>query len=415
MDVRVFVSSTSKDLTHKSAERDCRRCAERAILSAGAEPVMSQRWVTAFGSVVEVCKQKLIESTHYLGIIGYRYGFQPKGICKSITQAEFEWACEHRRPDDIAILVPDPASLFAARLKTRARDQTKSEHSAQEAFREAIFDAGVYMPFDDAIDLALKVSGQVRMWKEGGLAPFAARLGGARKRSNKVIYLGRRQQMGLFADALELLETAPVPRVAAFVVHGPDGFGHDEMVQRMRQRVRDGDDEPEYRYADIDPGWSKTDLNRLVKALRLGETREALAAQLERRLANSDVIIDIGNVQRFAGSLPKLLESFWKPVAASLKARLPNRLIVFFRVEEQAPKGWDVHMQARPPETSDEYDAARPFKLPALCAFKEEELSAWLTNKVPADRVAVLARTLMRETRGLPVSVFNKLRGTMAS
>lgn len=61
----------------------------------------------------ETCKQRLEECTHYLLIIGERYGWEPPGYGGlSITELEYQWARKMDLPTKIYIYKPDGESKF---------------------------------------------------------------------------------------------------------------------------------------------------------------------------------------------------------------------------------------------------------------------------------------------------------------
>ena len=174
MSISVFVSSTSEDL-----KDDCRPCAIRAVQTAEATPITMETWDTDYSKAGCVCEEKIRDaSTHYLGIIAYRRGYEPDGSVISITEAEFDWAVSvYRKP--AAILLPDIKSDFDKILRQRAA--TEPREPAEKATRQTdfirkIWQSGTYMPFIDPPDLAAKVTRKVMLWGAGGLLALAASL-----------------------------------------------------------------------------------------------------------------------------------------------------------------------------------------------------------------------------------------------
>src|ERR1044071_8422673 len=106
-DVRVFVSSTRKDLSPADDPLlNCRECAIQAVAVGAALPVTMETWVTPYAKPEDVCKGKVLKSSHYLGIFAYRRGWEPDSLApKSITEAEFEWASGSKKEADIAVLI----------------------------------------------------------------------------------------------------------------------------------------------------------------------------------------------------------------------------------------------------------------------------------------------------------------------
>jgi hypothetical protein len=173
MAISVFVSSTSQNLG-----TDCRPKAIRAIREYPAIAIVMEDWTTAFEDAVIVCKRKLEkESDHYLGIFAYRHGMVRPELGKSITQAEFEWACNKMKPHRISILMPDLRFSFGQELYERAiREQTPADTAAQEAFLKAVKESGrVCMMFDDLAHVSQKVTRQLSDWVGQGIFDEAER------------------------------------------------------------------------------------------------------------------------------------------------------------------------------------------------------------------------------------------------
>jgi formylglycine-generating enzyme required for sulfatase activity len=84
--LRVFVSSTYLDNKLR------RQLVERAIRSAGMEPVGMERFEASVHAPVDVCLEKLGDCDLLVGILAWRYGWVPPGCDKSITEIEYDAA-----------------------------------------------------------------------------------------------------------------------------------------------------------------------------------------------------------------------------------------------------------------------------------------------------------------------------------
>jgi tetratricopeptide (TPR) repeat protein len=101
----VVVSSTVRDLAgHRALVRD-------AIWLQGLFPEMMER-VPASNSGKIAESKRLVDGAHiYLGIFAHRYGEVPDGYEKSITEMEYDWACERGIPRLIFVMGPDHGDL----------------------------------------------------------------------------------------------------------------------------------------------------------------------------------------------------------------------------------------------------------------------------------------------------------------
>src|SRR5215213_4354501 len=116
--IHPFLSATKDDL-----DADCRPEALRAVSLAGGVPVTMETWDTEYQDAVQVCCEKIKGSSHYIGIFAYRRGWTPPLLQKSITEAEFDWAEEFKKP--MVVFLPNPAATFTLKLKKRASKQSE--------------------------------------------------------------------------------------------------------------------------------------------------------------------------------------------------------------------------------------------------------------------------------------------------
>lgn len=99
--MRVFVSSTSKDLAdHRAAVRD-------AILKLGMHPIMMEHFPAMDANAVDACQRKVLDCDVFVGIYAHRYGYIPADQHHSITELEYEWAVAADLPRRIFVVKPD--------------------------------------------------------------------------------------------------------------------------------------------------------------------------------------------------------------------------------------------------------------------------------------------------------------------
>src|SRR5689334_6572711 len=99
--LRVFISSTSKDLT------DYREAAMRAVSALDMHPVVMEDFNATDANAVDKCRQAVESCDILIGVYAYRYGYVPPDEQHSITEMEYEWATAAGKPR--LIFVIDPA------------------------------------------------------------------------------------------------------------------------------------------------------------------------------------------------------------------------------------------------------------------------------------------------------------------
>lgn len=99
--MRVFVSSTSKDLAdHRAAVRD-------AILKLGMHPIMMEHFPAMDANALDACQRKVLDCDLFVGIYAHRYGYIPADQGKSITELEYDWAVAADLPRRVFVVKPD--------------------------------------------------------------------------------------------------------------------------------------------------------------------------------------------------------------------------------------------------------------------------------------------------------------------
>ncbi len=422
MTVYVFVSATCKDLS-----QDCRPCAINAVHLSDAVPVTMETWDTEYLDPVELCRRKIEQdSSHYLGIYAYRYGWIPDKLGKSITEAEFDWVLDCKKP--MVVFLPNPTTEFATELKRRAADQCPSDETAQLAFLARVSSKGTYQPFNDATDLSARVTRRVIIWAQGGLRGIASQAKSfqtarsaskVRPSESDIVQLGRKPLSRQFEDSLEVPQNLEQAAVVCFLIHGASGYGHKEMVVRLRQILEQQSSVQPRRYeAGFSPLWREKSLAKLLELIGdqieqgwIPDSPEVLAQRLQKMLETSDVILQITEIQRFNGSLLSFIKDFWHLTVSVLKKPTQHQLVVLLTLEQTILPEWEAFVQS-PPRMDDglDIDPMRPIKLAELKEFTEKELTSWLYKWLSPNDASVLAKTLMDETKGNPQSLYNKLR-----
>ncbi|HEV7504512.1 MAG TPA: DUF4062 domain-containing protein [Thermoanaerobaculia bacterium] len=89
---KVFLSSTFIDL------KEYREAAVAACQRVGLLPVYMESFPPDPRDAVAFCKAKVEEADLFLGLYAHRYGYVPDGSKASITEMEYDWACERKLP-----------------------------------------------------------------------------------------------------------------------------------------------------------------------------------------------------------------------------------------------------------------------------------------------------------------------------
>jgi MinD-like ATPase involved in chromosome partitioning or flagellar assembly/tetratricopeptide (TPR) repeat protein len=126
--VNVFISGTARDLPdHREAVRD-------ACLRLGMFPRMVEQLPARDADATRISLDLLDGADIYLGILGVRYGYMPKGHKISITEMEYDRAREHNIPrliflmhEDHPIKLSDVETGVGAERLAKFRERLKRE------------------------------------------------------------------------------------------------------------------------------------------------------------------------------------------------------------------------------------------------------------------------------------------------
>lgn len=430
MDVSVFVSSTRRDM-----ERDCRPAVLQAIGFAddilkdaaygSASAVAMENWDTDYEPALQLCREKIRDkSTHYLGVLGYLRGFVPSRTgenAASITEIELECAAEHCGRGHMAIFVPKPHSQIAVELERRAAGlQTDAELDAQRAFLARALEKGTAQQFETPWELGGRVTRKIVIWARGGIRETARAAGAAvdaasRRRipaDTDLIEIGRQEQLKAFLDVFEAISVPEVKKAAAFLVHGPSGFGHLELLTRLARAVEDkAFAQPCRCVISAVVLWRESSCAGLIDAMG-GEIYAnwkpanipEFATGLKNVLNERDVILQVSGVEGYIGGPAAFLAEFWRPLVDEVAENTPNRLICLASVETadlSADTSWPDHGTL-----DDEPYAGYVHVLPPLRSFTDGELSVWLRRWLMAAKADFWTGKLMARTKGTPQVIY---------
>jgi hypothetical protein len=420
MEVNIFVSSTCRDMAE-----DCRPAALQAIEMANdilkdgigerAFAVVMENWDADYVPALQLCLKKIREdSTHYLGVLGYLRGFVPPDGREnaSITEAELECAVEHCGRHHMAIFVPKDHSPIALELKRRAAElQSDGELTAQMAFLARVLHAGAAQQFENIADLNGRVIRKVLLWAKGGIreAARAARPGPDASqrgipRESDIIEIGRRDHVTAFLDALQPLSVAGAKKAAAFLVYGPYGFGHVELMTRLAKEVENSSHaQPRRCIISAAALWRENSCSGLMEAIarevsagwRPPDVND-FAAGLTRVLIDRDVVLQVSGLEYYPGGLDGFLAQFWRPLVDEIAGNTPNRLICLASAESA-----DITL----PDSDSSY-AESVRILPPLGPFNETELSFWLRAWLMPSDADYWTEKLLARTRGVPHALY---------
>jgi Domain of unknown function (DUF4062)/inactive STAND len=420
MDVNVFVSSTCRDMAD-----DCRPAVMQAIEIADdilkddggrAFAVVMENWDADWEPALQLCLKKIREhSTHYLGLLGYLRGFVPPEVLEdaaSITEAELKCAVGHCGREHMAIFVPKDHSPIAVELKRRAAElQSDAELAAQLAFVAQVLHEGAAQQFENVAELNGRVIRKVVLWAKGGIRETAraARPGTGASlrgipRESDIIQMGRRGQVAAFLDAIQPLSLAGAKKAVAFVIYGPYGFGHAELMTRLAKEVADSaHTQPRRCVISAAAIWRDNSCSGLMDAIarelsagwRPAETAD-FTAGLMRVLADRDVVLQVSGLEGYPGGLEGFLTEFWLPLAAEVAGNRPHRLICLASAESE-----DLAL----PDGGSPYDDSVRV-LPPLRPFDEAEVSFWLKAWLGPPDADDWTAKLMARTRGMPHALY---------
>ena len=413
MEIKLFLSATKEDL-----DADCRPYAIAAVrMASDREPITMETWDTDYQNAVNLCRQKVNECGHYVGIFAYRRGWVPDKLSKSITEAEFDWANEFGK--QMAVFVPDPKADFARELERRAKGQSDADSQAQESFLRRVREKA-YQPFDGPNNLSLRIARRVWIWsKEGfrGLARLASLRPARQPTEDEINRLVRKELLTEFNDDLGIITRPGNAKAACFIIHGPPTGGHKQILARLRKELETNSQPRQYRVS-LGPLWRQNTPGRLVDIIGLTIEQgwapasiDALRERFKTILDETDVVLEIQGVNRLDGKLATFVKEFWEPLASVLESSVPHRLIALVGFEDTLHTEWEELVQPALKEEALTFDATRPIKLPETHDFTATEVMIWLLNGgwINSKYAQDVAEALIDETKGVPQLLYSKL------
>jgi CheY-like chemotaxis protein len=143
--MKVFLSSTYEDL------REHRAKAAQAIERLGQQGVRMEVFGARPGDATDVCREEIEASDAFLGIYAHRYGHVPSGSSASITEQEFDFAQEQRKPT-FCFLVDDEFPWSPKFI------ETEPGQSKLKLFKQRVSATFVRDTFTTPDDLAYKIA-----------------------------------------------------------------------------------------------------------------------------------------------------------------------------------------------------------------------------------------------------------------
>lgn len=444
---KIFVGSTVSDL------EKFRVVARDSILLCGGYPQMMEQWpYENQEDPVDVCRRKIRDSAHYIGIFAHRRGWIPDNLPpeyahKSITELEYHWAHEELGSRNTNVFLPEPSSPLDIELARLAEDDTDLREKQQAFLREVKKHTCHF--FKNEIELGIRVTHAVSMWvkthRDGGLLgyarnhhqPTAERTYTAPPAPPRTapmpvpkpasplrdpLEVGRMDHVLDFHHALKVQELKHQVG-GCFLIHGPANHGHAEMIELLCRNIPGmiGGQVVQRRWrATISRvlGASAADLLAQLSD-EIGQSTDTLiglAGILREDLQHGPVIIHIDNMNGFHAGLPGFVETFWKPLLIALDQQpglVPHRLVFMLTLQcDSLPPDWES-LIARDTRR----DPYAVVGVPPLAMFSPNDLAEWLDGlTLPAGHTAVeLAQKIYDLTAGVPSQVYPELRNLLRS
>jgi formylglycine-generating enzyme required for sulfatase activity len=151
MEYTVFISSTFQDLINR------RQIVKEAVERAGMIPIGMEGFAASPTPPVDECLRLVEEADVLVGIIAWRYGWEPEGSDTSITEMEYDAAGERL--------------MFLAKYKMSPEEDCDAgpdrwdKQKKQDRFKGKIQKSQTVNFFKDDAELALKVSQALNNWR----------------------------------------------------------------------------------------------------------------------------------------------------------------------------------------------------------------------------------------------------------
>jgi hypothetical protein len=434
----LFLSSTVRDLAdYRRAVRDaCLHKAQTACL------LSEEDWSGGYDDTVAKCVSRVKDSDAFVLIIGHWYGSVPPGHDRSITHIEFDsalakWNGNQYPP--LAVMRPANRSRADAKLRKAADQIIKHEKVATAKHKKSLnsFVAAVtgswrtVTRFKDSADLREHVI--ARCWEWRGQTPMAAARGEIRVDSPVSMAQVTDEQLGLLGRTPQFAEVKAVmakladfPDVPAvgLLVSGDDAAGQRAFLQRlMNTELRKH--YPRRSIATLPvrcdvaslPGWI-AQLLGLTDGAAV-QSPQQLAARVATELKRQPLCFVLDRVRDLPGGVVAFREGFWRPFYNALfqlrtVQQFAHRLVALlaeYADDSEMVESASFHHDPKAPQA----DYTKLVRVPRLQPFQRDDILAWFNDMEipdePAGHRAALAARVMRDSNGVPLRVFERLRG----
>lgn len=440
----VFLSSTATDCS--VYRRELQDALQRGV------PVtvhLQEDWAGAATPTVAACREKIVDKDGFIGLFGYRYGWQPwlPASEKSITHLEWEFAVEHWSTPvpPIFLFLPSLGEEADRELKRWADEVLQTEHPNSEAERQASLNQQqsflnqvrdwaknrLINYYKSAQDLREKGIASLHHWNRDLWKQAAQGRAGSRAPISEAELgmIGRDQQLRTLERILLQLRRQQRELAAAFVVHGAENHGQRHFAHVLAGWEQWQDDDQLFPPSRPDRPEDPRHLARwlcelLGRPVPLADAMDILVATLADRLRAGHVVVVLQSLGDSPDRWLQFTTGFWQPLRQRLGQVVrqhPRGRFVLFVVDQQpCPSDQEAIFSALPsplPEADLELDTAQLLPLPELRPLCQADVEAWLRKKKPRlNGVQVNHETIMQLSRavtladGVPVSVYERLQ-----
>jgi len=395
---QIFLSATAQDCReYREAVRDV----VQDNVPQG-KVFLQENWAAGGNFVDAVCRQRVRTSDAYMGLFGHRYGWQPPGYTRSITELEFRWAVERwpQRVAPIFILLPEKGSEADRQLHDWAApyiehecpdDAARGRHDqAQQAFLKSVGDwaAGgrILTFYGNRRQLEGKALSTIQNWNMDLLRQALA---GRRRAAGDIPAeelgrLGREEQWRVLRDALEAFRERSGQRAIAFLVHGAENHGQREFAEFLCRCDEWDDCSPPLCGQPAEAGsvpslicWTCC---QLQQPLLGGATIDALAEVLAARLDRGSLVVVQRTAGRDADRLATFQRDFWQPLLAALAGRAPRApgRLHWFVIDHEALPGNPAAPIRSSALAAGDVDYGQLLALPPLGEISARQVRNWL-------------------------------------
>jgi tetratricopeptide (TPR) repeat protein len=232
----VFVSHTSElDSWPEPPQRPSVQAALDAVAAARMVPVDMRYFATAPASPAEVCRERVLQSQVYVGVIGFRYGSLVPGLDVSYTELEFDTATEVGLPRLILMLRHPPSDACLVDADRTRIDRFRDKLTGGSGVTVAWFDTAdrlQYEVYRGLINLLPTMEVEAGLF-EGQRRPTVAGLPHPTGR-----FIGRAKEVREMLSRIEA-HNSPGTVMAVHVIDGMPGVGKTELALHVGHNIAD--------------------------------------------------------------------------------------------------------------------------------------------------------------------------------